>query len=129
MNQTKKLLWFDTKSQLLQKSDILFNNHIPYYGECKNDDETINNDLEALRIISKIYYNFYNNGSSDFSRQKNEYKKNNIKSPADYFINSLYVNPSRLEIATRRTITWCWNRNATRQDKYELLTWKRNRVL
>ena len=129
MNQTQKLLWFDTKSQLLQKSDILFNNHIPYYGECKKDDETINNDLEALRIISKIYYNVYNNGESYFDREKNQYKKNNIKSPADYFMNSLYMNQSKLEVATRRTIKWCGDRNATRQDKYELLTWKRNRVL
>ena len=78
MNQTQKLLWFDTKSQLLQKSDILFNNHIPYYGECKNDDETINNDLEALRIISGIYYNRYNNGRDEFYREKNEYNKHNI---------------------------------------------------
>ena len=128
---TKKetILWFDTKSQLLQKSAILFNHQIPSFGECKNDDGTINNDLEALRIISKIYYNFYNNGLSDFNREKNEYKKNNIKSPVDYFINSLYVNPSKLEVAIRLTIKWCWDRNATRQDKYEFLRWKRNRIL
>ena len=123
------ILWGDTKSELLQKSTILFNNHIPYSGECKNDDETINNDFEALRIISKIYYNVYNNGRSDFNREKNEYKKNNIKSPVDYFINLYYMNKSKLEITTRQTIKWCWDRNATRQDKYEFLTWKRNRVL
>lgn len=123
------ILWSDTKSQLSQKYSILFNNHVPISGKCKNNNETINNDLEALRIMSKIYYNFYNNGSSDFNREKNEYKKNKIKSPADYFINSLYVNPSRLEVAIRLTIKWCWDRNATRQDKYEFLTWKRNRIL
>lgn len=128
---TKKLtiLWSDTKSELSQKNSILFNNQIPSFGECKNDDGTINNDLEALRIISKIYYNFYNNGLSDFNREKNEYKKNNIKSPVDYFINSLYVDSSKLEVVTRKTIKWCWDRNATRQDKYEFLRWKRNRIL
>ena len=39
------------------------------------------------------------------------------------------MNKSKLEITTRQTIKWCWDRNATRQDKYEFLTWKRNRVL
>ena len=128
-NKKLTILWSDTKSQLSQKYSILFNNHVPISGKCKNNNETINNDLEALRIMSKIYYNFYNNGSSEFYREKNEYKKNKIKSPADYFINSLYVNPSRLEVAIRLTIKWCWDRNATRQDKYEFLTWKRNRIL
>ena len=51
------ILWSDTKSELSQKNSILFNNHVPISGKCKNDDETINNDLEGhviyLFVVSK----------------------------------------------------------------------------
>ena len=124
------ILWSDTKSELSQKYNILFNNYVPYCGECKKDDETINNDLEAFRILCKIYYNYYNNGIDNYQREQKDYNKKKIKSPADNFMKSCNIyNAYYLETSIKNTIKWCWDRNATRQDKYEFLTWKRNRVL
>jgi hypothetical protein len=120
-------LWFDTKSETFKKYDILFNK-IPRYGECKRLDGSIDNDMEGLRIVSKIYYNYYNNGYDMFCGLRTQYMKNEIKTPIDDYIKVGFVIEDRLETSIRRLINWCWERNATRDDKYQLLTWKRNRV-
>ena len=120
-------LWFDTKSEIFKKYEILYKK-IPGYGECKKEDGSIDNDMEGLRIVSGIYYNYYNNGYDMFCESRKKYMKNEIKTPVDDYIKVGFVIEDRLETSIRRLINWCWERNATRDDKYELLTWKRNRV-
>jgi hypothetical protein len=121
------LFWFDTTSELKEKFDIIYDAHIPSFGECKGVDGCINNDIEALRMISNVYYNRYNNGSFNKDRLVRDYKKKGIKSPADNLMNR-YVNDELLERVVKDLIKWCWERNATREDKYKLLSWKRKRV-
>jgi hypothetical protein len=74
-----------------------------------------------------VYYNRYNNGSFNKDRLVRDYKKKGIKSPADNLMNR-YVNDELLERVVKDLIKWCWERNATREDKYKLLSWKRKRV-
>ena len=120
-------LWFDTKNETFKKYEILYKK-IPGYGECKREDGSIDNDMEGLRIVSSIYYNYYNNGYDMFWESRKEYMKNEIKTPVDDYIKYGIVIEDRLETSIRTLINWCWERNATRDDKYDLLTWKRNRV-
>ena len=121
------ILWNDTSSILYKKYDILFKNQVPICGHCKNHDGSINNDMEGLRIVSHVYYNYYNNGQTDYSYDRRDYIKQNINTPVNAFMKRPSYNnyTNNLENSMRKLIKWCWDRNATRQDKYELLYWKR----
>lgn len=109
-------LWYNNKSLASRKYSVLFDK-VPGFGECENQD------LEALRIMSHVYYNYYNNGCSDYARDSKQYLKKNIKSPADKFLkcsSTIYCD-KKLEETITDTIKWCWERNASFQDKDRIL--------
>ena len=109
-------LWYNNKSLAYRKYQILFDK-IPYYGECENQD------LEALRIMNHVYYNYYNNGCSNYENDSKKYLKRKIQSPADKFLKySSSINSEKnLENTINDTIEWCWKRNASWQDKDRIL--------